>query len=393
MRLRTCRCTWHVHGPSHGGSILGLKSAIVAIVLTLSLGTAAAYPEFQFSTGTQRCAECHFSPVGGGLINDYGRDEAATTISDAGDGRFLHGLVELPSWIALGGDVRLAALGKQIRDGSEAAVFPMQADLYARVARDNWSAQVTFGVLEALRQPHDLTERLGSREHYLLYQAASRAWYVRLGRFFPVFGLRLPDHTAYVRRYTGQHSLEEDYAVGVGILEDSWELHVTAMTPLEVGSPLSPVVGRHGAGLAAQLETSGEASTWSVQASVLRDGAGIDSWFGGTWKRWLASSDLLVAAELDAGVIQVPGGTAVGRVVGYGTVHYRPGKPWGAALGAHYFDPDLRLRGDTRAALEGRFAWFPRAHFEVAALVRGAVVNLEVGRGDLLGMLQLHYYL
>ncbi len=364
---------------------------VAVIVVAWTHGAAAAYPEFQFSTGTTRCSECHFSPVGGGLINDYGRDEAATTISGTGDGRFMHGALELPSWFALGADVRIAGLGKRIRDGSEAAVFPMQADGYARVVRGNWSASITAGILAAIRKPQPFADRLGTREHYVQYQTTSREWYARAGRFFPTFGLRLPDHTAYVRRYTGLHTLEESYGIGAGVAKDTWEAHATVLTPLE----LRPQVGRHGWGIALQVEKlTDEVGSWSLQGKTLRHDDGRESWVGGTWKRWVASKDLLVAAELNAGVSElVASSVLVSQLVGYAAVHYRAGKPWGVALATHYHDADLRLRSNERSALEARFAWFPRAHFELSALVRGAAVAFELERGDVLGFLQLHYYL
>ncbi|MBA3460928.1 MAG: hypothetical protein H0T46_13245 [Deltaproteobacteria bacterium] len=368
-----------------------LVALAVALVLVAAHGTAAAYPEFQFSTGTARCSACHYSPVGGGLINDYGRDEAATTISGAGDGRFLHGAVEPPAWFALGGDIRVATLGKRVREGTEAAVFPMQVDLYARLARGGLSANATVGVLEAIREPAPLSERIGSREHYVLYEAEAKTWYARAGRFYPTFGLRLPDHTAYVRRFTGLHSLEESYAISGGLVRDRWEVHATLVTPLEV----HPRVGRHGWGAAVQLErlTGEETGSWAIQAKTQQNDGALETWFGGTWKRWLESSDLLFAVEANAGITRIDGIPLIGRAVAYGTVHYRPGKRWGIALGAHYFDADLRLVDNDRVAAETRFAWFPRAHFEISALVRGSTVARELGRGDLLGMLQLHYYL
>lgn len=368
-----------------------LAAWAIALVIMAAHGTAAAYPEFQFSTGTARCSACHFSPVGGGLINDYGRDEAATTISGGGDGRFFHGAVELPAWIAIGGDVRVATLGKRVREGSEAAVFPMQADLYVRLATGSLSVNATVGALEAIREPGPMSERIGSREHFVLYEAESKAWYARGGRFYPTFGLRVPDHTAYVRRYTGLHSFEESYGISAGLIRDRWEAHATLMTPLE----LHPRVGRHGWGAAVQLETmtGEETGSLSLQAKAQQIDGALESWFGATWKRWLESSDLLFAAEIDAGVVRIDGVPLVSRAVAYGTVHYRPGKSWGVAFGAHYYDADLRLVDNDRVAIESRFAWFPRAHLEVSALVRGSAVAREVGRGDLLGLLQLHYYL
>src|SRR5262249_44890220 len=68
------------------------------LVLALGGGRAQAYPQFQFSSGTNRCSQCHYSPAGGGLITSWGRDESGDTLSLGGDGAFLHGAWSPPSW-------------------------------------------------------------------------------------------------------------------------------------------------------------------------------------------------------------------------------------------------------------------------------------------------------
>ncbi|HUH02998.1 MAG TPA: hypothetical protein VML75_13465, partial [Kofleriaceae bacterium] len=92
------------------------RSLGVAIAVVLGLGalsTAAhAYPQFQFTTGNDRCSLCHVSPAGGGLLTYWGRSESADTISMGdsesflGDPRPLNGLWEPPSWFDFGGDYR-----------------------------------------------------------------------------------------------------------------------------------------------------------------------------------------------------------------------------------------------------------------------------------------------
>src|SRR4051812_43224672 len=73
--------------------------------------TAQAYPQWQFSSGTSRCNQCHFSPAGGGLVTGYARDAVGEDLSSIkGNGAFLHGAVELPSWLAIGFDGRGAVL-------------------------------------------------------------------------------------------------------------------------------------------------------------------------------------------------------------------------------------------------------------------------------------------
>ena len=363
---------------------------MAGVALTLCARRADAYPEFQFSTGATRCSECHLSPVGGGLLSDFGREEAGDTVAGAGDGRLLHGLVEPPGWLSVGGDVRVASFAREGR-GTEAAVFPMQAELSARVAAGGFSIEATGGVLEAIRDAKPIGERIGSREHYVMYEPASQRWYVRAGRFYPAFGLRLVDHTAYVRRFTGLHSLEEPYAVGGGAHGEAWEVHAAVLTPLEV----APVVGQHGWGYAVQYERFGDAESWGVSSKGQVDDDGREAWLGLTFKRWLEGPRVLLSAELDAGPRLIDGGamsdTAIVRMAGYAAVNYRPGSRWGLGLAAHLFDPDVRVNGQTSSALETSFTLFPRAHWELAATARGELADTD--HVTAFGLLQLHYFL
>src|SRR6266404_1505496 len=89
---------------------LGFFTLLVGGFFAASARRAAAYPQFQFSSGTARCAQCHFSPSGGGLLTSWGRDESGDSISMAGSGAFMHGAATLPEPLALGGDFRLVAL-------------------------------------------------------------------------------------------------------------------------------------------------------------------------------------------------------------------------------------------------------------------------------------------
>src|SRR6185436_16793370 len=126
----------------------GITALIAAVVLLAGARRAEAYPQFQFSSGTNRCGQCHYSPGGGGLLTSWGRDESGDTLSLGGDGAFLHGLVTPPSALALGGDFRFAFLQNDVGNpaGPEFAYFPMQLDLYARVAiGESWSVNVILG--------------------------------------------------------------------------------------------------------------------------------------------------------------------------------------------------------------------------------------------------------
>lgn len=207
--------------------------ARLGLVALIAPSIGMAYPQFQLSTGNTRCNQCHFAPAGGGLINNYGRDEAGDTISSGGNGRFLHGLWEPPSWLALGGNFRFAGV---IDDNSPRATeydaFPMQAELYARVHYQGFSIYLDGGIRGAQR-PVDpsFASLLISPEHYVMWQEGATGWYARAGRFYAPYGLRLAEHTTYIRRFLGFNLLEETYNLSGGYISDSWELHVTGFIP------------------------------------------------------------------------------------------------------------------------------------------------------------------
>lgn len=366
-----------------------LIAGLAVAVLWFGSGDAIAYPEFQYSSGNSRCVACHYAPAGGGLLNEYGRDEASSTISSEGDGRFFHGLIPLPTLLDLGGDVRIAGLAHAVRGGREVAAFPMQGDLYARLGNRSLSVTATVGVLAALREARPLSERIGSREYYAMYQARSQKWYVRAGRFFPVSGLRGPDHTAYVRRFSGLYLLEESHAVGFGGRSSTSEWHAAILTPIS----LHPTVGKHGFGASAYWERTYADDTAGLSLAMrgVQNEDGLDGWVVGTWKKWIESSELLIMAEIDVGALNLPGAGVVGRVAALGTLHWRPSSPFGLALSGHYFDPNTRFLGQERAAIDVSSRFFWRGHFELAALVRaeqGAADNAQA-----LALVQLHYFL
>jgi hypothetical protein len=361
-------------------------------MLAVTGGTAESYPQFQLSTGSDRCAACHFSPAGGGLLNDFGRDEAASTISRGGDGRFLHGAWTPPAWFQLGVDVRGAAALKYHDHDRDLFAFPMQADAYVRAGGERFSFALTAGLRGGARSPQPpLVERLVSREHYLMYQRDSGS-YVRLGRFFPVHGIRSQDHTAYVRRYLGLHTLEEPYGLGAGLFGDLWEAHASAFVPRPLDLLGSGIKAR---GVAVYYERRffDDAAALAPQARVAVSSTDSRLSVGLVGKRWMSGPRLMILTELDLqrqAFADAAGPTRY-QLAGYlGATHFvTTGVLIGAAI--QHWQPDVRLRS-FRDAFEINIQYFPLAHLELHLLTR---VGDEGDFEDpgVLSFLQLHYYL
>ena len=384
-----------------------VASGVLVLVLAASRD-ATAYPQFQFSSGTTRCGQCHYSPSGGTLISAWGRDESADTISLGGDGALLNGLLPR-GWLGFGGDVRLAAIRNDVGgpDSPEVAVFPMQFDLYARAAYDALSLNVTVGDRGIVRpvdpsvsgRASDFVARLSSREHYLMWRPSATGPYARLGRFQAPYGLRFVEHIYFVRRYTGYDLYEETYNATYGYVAEGWELHLTAFT--HAPSSLATVVDyagppeNGGMAYAERRFASTAALALQARAGVAPDEARYQG--GAVGKLWVDRARLLFLGEGDLIRQQFPAAaTGQNQFVSYTGVTY---VVRGLMAGVAYerFQSDLAVAGTGRNAYDGELNLFPWAHFEVVLFGRyqkpaAGAQGVASAAASLL-MLQLHYYL
>ena len=370
-----------------------LLALAVTAGLALAGGSAHAYPQFQLSTGADRCQQCHFSPGGGGLINEYGRSEAGDTISQGGDGAFLHGLWSPPEWLQLGGDYRSAGGLRQETNDLETMLFPMQADLYLRLGFGPISVYVAGGGRAAPREPTPaLIDRLASREHYVLYQPESAGLYVRAGRFYPIFGLRLQDHTTYIRRFQDLYLLEEPYGVSAGWFGEGWEGHAMVYGPQP-----SPYLGAapraFGGTLYYERRALDDTAAWAAQARVAATSEDVEYTAGGIGKLWLEGAKLMLLGELDVALQTFDVGPAREKVTSYlgATYFAMQGLMVGAAV--NVWEPDVTLSGSSRSAADLNVQYFPWAHFELHLLGRIDARALDLGDPGFLGLLMFHYYL
>jgi hypothetical protein len=385
---------------------------VSAIVLLAAARPARAYPQFQFSSGTTRCGQCHYSPSGGTLITTWGRDESADTISLGGNGGLFHGAWTPPSWLALGGDVRLAAIRNDVGGfaAPEVAAFPMQFDLYGRAERDAFSVNITLGDRGIVRpvdpslsgRSSDFVARVVSREHYLMWRPSATGPYARAGRFFAPYGLRFVEHVFFVRRYTGFNLYEETYNLSGGFVADDWEVHATAFAHIPSSLPdLLSAVGPAENGGAAY----GEKRFAGMAAVALQARVGIASeasrYQGGVvGKLWIDRARLLFLGEADFIRQQVSGATAFGQnqLASYAGVTYFL-RGFMAGVAYERFQENLSVGGTGRNAVDAEVNLFPAAHFEIVLFGRYQKAQSATGAMSAdsaaasLAMLQLHYYL
>lgn len=370
---------------------------LVALIgLTMS-EQAIAYPQFQLATGNVRCSQCHYNPAGAGLIRPYGRDEATGTLSMfEGRSGLLWDLADLPEWLDIGGDFRFAGIVKKTSDDPQILGFPMQGDLYARLALGAFSVNGTLGVRAAARTPRaSVADRLGSREHYAMWSPDDdTGLYVRAGRFFAPFGLRLQDHSSYVRRYLGQHTLEETYNVSIGTVDDAWEVHGTLFVPPSTLS-LGDDIGNAAIGGALYYERRAhdDKLAWAAQTKVEVFDESQKFWLGGIGKLWIESANLLLLSEIDVGMQRFSfDADARMQLAAHLGATYMITQGLSVGTMLERYDPDIALKGSGRNSANLTVQWFPYPHFELVLMGR---VETQGGLSDPnpLALAMFHYYL
>jgi hypothetical protein len=152
------------------------------------------------------------------LLNEFGRAASATELStqwtkndDSKVSGQVFGLVKLPESLLVGADVRNAYMWN-FADGklADQRYLQMRADLTAQLKLGKLRAYGSLGYNRA--ESANLSQRawvtkssssgnLVSREHWLGVDVTD-SWLVRAGRLNQPFGLRVAEHTAWVRSAT-----------------------------------------------------------------------------------------------------------------------------------------------------------------------------------------------
>ena len=166
----------------------------IIIYITILLNISFSLPKFSVYNSSS-CLAFHVNPTGSGLRNSYGNDIVS--------------LEELPiekwinkgddSWtgyinehIQLGGDFRLQGVQFNDTDTTRKTIFfPMQADIYTFL-KINQTAGI-FTKIGARGRSSFSTEFW-----ILLNSSPNKAW-IKIGKSLPNYGLRVDDHTSFIR--------------------------------------------------------------------------------------------------------------------------------------------------------------------------------------------------
>ena len=167
---------------------------LIIIFFSLTFNITFALPRFAIQNDSS-CMACHVNPTGSGLRNDYGSNVVA--LEELPLERWLDkGNEDWDGYVSdhlqVGGDFRLQGIWYNESDSiRKSAFFPMQADIYTHLKlNDNASIFTKIGVRGS--------GSLSTEYWALLSNLPLNAW-LRVGRTLPNYGLRVDDHTSFIR--------------------------------------------------------------------------------------------------------------------------------------------------------------------------------------------------
>jgi hypothetical protein len=204
-------------------SLLFVLGVFLAVALVPRRAEAYAW---MIGHGYAGCATCHLDPSGAGLLNEFGREEAADTLrshygSDPPPVEPFFGLWKNPDWLLTGGSFRDGLFFMKAGSAPYAQQnILMQADLRLGIDAGRWRAAGSLGVLANGNFPASVvtsdSASLIAREYWLGYTFANDTVLLRAGRINVPFGIRSIEHTLFVRAAT-QTDINDTQEHGVAL--------------------------------------------------------------------------------------------------------------------------------------------------------------------------------
>ena len=337
----------------------GLSAPLLFALLFALLAPVAAHaePYLAIRSGL-KCMACHVNPDGGGKRTEFGATYGQTALAsqrlDPATGQSGPQAGSAPAlWtgklndqFAIGSDLRATLQSAKVPDSKETLAFsPTRAQIYLEVK--------PLGERLLLY----LDERVASgaatnREIYALLWCADRSAYVKAGRIFIPFGLRVEDDTAFIRQVSGVNFNSSDDGVEGGLEIGPWSASVSVTNGAGGGTETNR--GKLISSIASYVQPD-----WRIglSASVNRNGdadRNMQSVFGGL--------RLGIVSALASAVYITDEGTPTGRLKHWASLveaNIEAARGHNIKLTYESYDPNVDVGEDQRARYSAVWEYVP----------------------------------
>jgi hypothetical protein len=348
----------------------GTVTAALLSAALLAPAALRAEPYLAVRTGF-KCGVCHVNPTGGGKRTEFGSTYSQTTLAaerlDLTTGKAVPAVgagSEPAVWTGKLNDH--LAIGSDLRANLQGTLVPNNP---STVAFDQTRAQVYLEVKPIVdRLTIYLDERVApgaatNRETYAMLWFANKSVYVKAGRMFVPFGLRIEDDTAFIRQVTGTNFNSSDDGVEGGLELGPWSVNVSVTNGAGGGAETNR--GKLISSLATYVQPD-----WRVGASASAN------YNGDADRRMLSAFAGLrtgIVSWLASGVYITDDGTPTGRLKQWATLvegNVEVAKGHNLKLTYEYYDPDADLKEDHRERYSVVWEYVPFQFTQFRAGVR-----------------------
>ena len=330
--------------------------SLAALAACLLMSAASAEPYFAVFKGLQ-CSACHSHPAGGGLRSAYGNAFAQTELPSqpAGDADIWTG--RMSQWLSVGANLRSEYRFVDTPNQPDLSEFDVsRATLYLQA--DPLPGRLSVYIDQQLAPGGSL-----NRETYIRLRESSGRWQLIAGQFFPAYGLRLQDDSAFVRQFSGINFNNPDRGVQIVFEGGPWSTLLSITNGSGGGSETDT-------GKQASFVANYVASGWrtGVSLNVNDSDAGdrrMGNLFGG-----LRTGPIAWLAEVDWIRDDLPTGATQDSLVGLVEANWRIRQGHNLKLSYDYHDPDNDISEDHEVRYSIVWEYSPLRFFQGRTGVR-----------------------
>ena len=353
-----------------------LLSLFALFLIAMFSLPALAEPYLAVRTG-QKCMSCHVNPTGGGKRSDAGSTFGLHVLPENSAAELWNGRVN--PYLAMGGDLRanLNYLDRHNTD-NQSAFETQRASLYLEITpiKD----VLTFYVDQLL------TPSASNREAYALLWNKDRSLYLKAGRMFLPFGLRIEDDTAFIRSVSGINFANADNGIEGGYESGAWTINAALSNGSNGGDENN--TGKQLSFRAEHIQPG-----WRSGVSLNQNDGGDDpdrtmyNIFGGF--RWLGIDWL---AEVDAIKDKDTAQGDIDRIVGLIEANRLLTKGQNLKLTLENYDPDTNVSEDqqTRTSIVWEYTPLSLLQVRVGLRIAEGIPQAADDQNDDLFFVQLH---
>lgn len=181
---------------------------ILQILLLIS-GITKAEPYLAYKNNL-KCMACHVNPDGGGLRNSFGRIYGQQLLPAKAASYNTNELAQFTRFLSIGTDSRFNASYQKDDNGDNSQSFAISsAQLYLHITLPNTG--LSFYLDQQVAPGAAI-----NREAFVLYKFTGDN-FIKAGKLFLPYGLRLEDDTAFIRQATGMNFDNSDNGVEFGL--------------------------------------------------------------------------------------------------------------------------------------------------------------------------------